>query len=96
MENSRNEYIAKAKENLELLNARIVNLEAMANEKSGEVRRELKATLSGIRDSKEQADRRLQELKLASKPAWEDIKHGVEQAWVSLSDSVDRAAARFK
>ncbi len=59
MTDARNEYISKVKENLDLLNARIVELEAKANEKTGEVRRELKAELGGIRESKGQAERRL-------------------------------------
>ena len=70
-------------------------LEAKANEKTGEVRRELKAKLSGLRESKDQAERRLDELRLASKPAWEDVKQGVEKAWHSLSDAIDRATERL-
>ena len=96
MTDARNEYISKAKENLDLLNARIVELEAEADKKTGEARREFKARLGGIRESKEQAERRLGELKLASKPAWEDVKQGVDQAGRSLSESIDRASERFK
>lgn len=96
MTDKRNEFIAKAKEELDLLNAKIVDLEAKANEKTGEVRRELKAKISGLRESKEQAERRLEDLRLASKPAWEDVKQGVEHAWKSLADSVERASERFQ
>jgi BMFP domain-containing protein YqiC len=96
MTDTRSEFISKTKENLDLLNARIVELEAKANEKTGEVRREFKAKISGLRESKAQADRRLEELRLASKPAWEDVKKGVEQAWHSLSDAVDSASSRFQ
>ena len=96
MRDTRSEYISKAKENLELINARIVELEAKANEKSGEARREFKAKLSGIRESRAQAKRRLAELRLASEPAWEDVKQGVERAWRSLSDAVDSASERFQ
>lgn len=96
MTDSRSEYISKAKENLDLLDARIVELEAKANKKTGEVGREFKAKLSGLRKSKDQAEQRLEELRLASKPAWEDVKQGVEKAWHSLSDAVDNASARFQ
>ena len=96
MTDTQNEYIAKAKENLDLLDAKIVELEAKANEKTGDVRREFKAKISGIRQSKDQAERRLEELRLASKPAWEDVKQGVEQAWSSLSKSIERASERFQ
>ena len=96
MTDKRSEYIAKAKEELDLINARIVKLEATVNEKTGEARREMKAKLGGIREAKEQAERRLEDLRLASKPAWEDVKQGVEHAWTSLSDSVDQASERFQ
>lgn len=96
MSDTRSEYIDKAKEELDLINARIVKLEATVNEKTGEARREMKTMLGGIRESRERAERRLEELRLASKPAWENVKYGVEHAWKSLSDSVDRASERFQ
>ena len=96
MTDARSEYLSKARENLDLLNARIVELEAKANKKSGEVRRELKAKLSGLRESTDPAERRLDELRLASEPAWDDVKQGVEKAWHSLSDAVDNATERFQ
>ena len=96
MTDTRNEYISRAKEKFNLLNARILELEAKANETSGELSRELKSKLSGIRESKDQAERRLDELRLASKPAWEDVKLGVERASNKLSDAVNRASERFQ
>jgi hypothetical protein len=96
MTNERGEYIAQAKEKLDLLNARIVELEAKANEKAGEVRREFKAKLTGIRELKDQADGRLERLRLTSQPAWEDAKRGAEQAWKSVADAVEKAKERFQ
>lgn len=96
MANERGEYIAQAREKLDLLNARIVELEAKANEKTGEVRREFKAKLSGIREANSQAERRLDELRLASKPAWEDANRGAEQAWKSVADAVKKTSERFQ
>jgi hypothetical protein len=96
MTDARSEYISRAKEKLDIIDAKLVELEAKANEKSGDARRELKDKLGGIRESKEKAERRLEELRRASKPAWEDVKLGVEQAWDSLSNAVERASERFK
>ena len=96
MTSTRNEYIAKARENLNLLNARILELEAKAKEKKGEVRREMDAKLDGIRETKEQAQRQLQELKMASEPAWEDVKQGADQAYQTLSEAIERARKRFQ
>ena len=95
MTDTRTEYIARTKENLDLINAKITELEAKANEKKGDVRREFKEALASIRQSKEQAESRLEELRLASKPAWNDVKQGVEQAQNALSQALHTAAERF-
>lgn len=96
MTDTRSEYISKAKENLDSIDARIVDLEAKAKKTTGVARREFEAKLSGIRESKDQMKRRIEELRLASKPAWEDLKHGTEKAWNSLSDAIDRAGERLQ
>lgn len=96
MNTTRNEFIAKAKKNLDTIDARLVELEAKARHKKGEANREIKTSIDEIRKSKDRAERRLEELKLASKPAWDDVKKGVEQAWKSLSNAVDSASARFQ
>ena len=95
MTDSRTEFISKAKENLDLIDAKIVELEAKANEKKGDLRRELDETLASIRHRKDQAKLRLEELRLASKPAWNDVKQGIEQAQSSLSQALRSAAERL-
>ena len=96
MTDERIEFIAKSREKLDLLNAKILDLEAKAYEKKGEAQRELKTKLNEIRQSRDKAEQRLQELRLASKPAWEDVKLGVEQAWKSVANAVDSASQRFQ
>ncbi len=92
----REDYIERAKEKLDLLNADLAKLEARANSATGAVKREIRSELDDIRKSKEDAETRLQELRSASDSAWEDLKAGAEQAWRSLSRSVEIASARFK
>lgn len=95
MTDERIEFIAKTREKLDLLNAKILDLESKAYEKKGAAQQELKSTLNDIRKSRDKAEKRLQELRLASKPAWEDVKHGVEEAWKSVASAVDSASQRF-
>ncbi len=45
---------------------------------------------------KSQVERRLDELRLASKPACEEVKQNVEKAWRSLSIAADKASDRFQ
>jgi hypothetical protein len=96
MTDTRSEYLAKAKENLELVSTRLVELEALAEKKSGDARRKFKANLRGIRESRDQAARRLDDLRLASQPAWEDGKEIVERDQASLSYAVDNARKKFQ
>ena len=96
MTDKRKEYMEKTKENLDVLNAKIAELEATASKKTGEARRDLRERLDEIRQSREKAEERLAELRQAAKPAWDDVKHGFEDAWQSLSKAVDRATDRFQ
>ena len=91
MTDKRNEYMERTKENLDVMNAKIAELEAIASKKTGEARRDLSERLDEIRQSREKAEKRLAELR-----AWDDVKHGFEDAWQSLSRAVDRATDRFQ
>ena len=95
MTDKRTEYMEKTKENLDLMNAKIAKLEAIAGKKTGEARRDLRERLDDIKQSREKAEKRLEELRESAKPAWDDMKHGFEDAWQSLSKAVDRATDRF-
>lgn len=96
MTDSKNAYLSDARYRLELISARIVALGAKADEKRGNEREELKATLNDLRASKDRAERQLQELRLASQPAWDRAKQGVEHACDSLIDAVKTARERFQ
>lgn len=91
----REDYIAEVKEKLDVLNARIAELEARANEKAGEARREFKARLSTLREANREAERKLEEARLASKEAWYEVRLGAEHAWKSLASAVERARHRL-
>jgi BMFP domain-containing protein YqiC len=95
MSHERQEYLAQLQEKLDVLSARIAELEAKANERSGDARRELKAKISTLRESGREAERRLEEVRLASKEALKDVKLGAEHAWKSLADAVESAGRRF-
>lgn len=96
MTDKRNEYMEKTQENLDVLNAKIAELEAIAKKKTGETRRDLSDRLDEIRKARQQAEQRLDELRQAAKPAWDDVKHGFEDAWHSVSKAVDSATDRFQ
>jgi uncharacterized coiled-coil protein SlyX len=55
----------------------------------------LNAKIKGL-EAKDKAEQRLQELRAASQPVWEDLKLGVEQAWKSVANAADSASKRFQ
>lgn len=95
MTDTKNEYISKAKEKLDLIDARIVDFDQKGNEKKGEVREEFEVMVKGIKESMSQMELRIEELHFASEPTWQDLKDGAEQAWISLSDAVKKAGERL-
>ena len=96
MTDNRNEFIERTKEKLDVLDARIEMIEAKANEKQGEARRELEDKLQEFRDAKSDLSDRLTELKNSGGDAWDEVKDGIEQSWNTLSASLERATARLQ
>jgi hypothetical protein len=96
MTDTKNEYITEAKKKLDALDERLIELETRAKSEQGIAQRELRSKLDAIRQSKLRMERRVEEMRLASKPAWEDVKQGAEEAWEALSHAVDKASARFQ
>jgi hypothetical protein len=97
MTETRHEYLSRAEEKLNTLTGRIVDLESKADQRSGDdAGREMRALIETIRNSRERAEHRLRELRLASQPAWEEVREGVEEAWRSLSRAIDKANERLK
>jgi hypothetical protein len=95
MTDGRNDYIETVEKKLEQVDVKIARLHAIADQKTGDANREIRAKLGTIRDARQRTNRQLEELRLASNPAWDDARLGVEHAWKSLSDSVNRTSERY-
>ena len=93
---SREDYIEKAKNQLDALNNKMDKLEAKADRLSGDAKAEIRQELDDLRASRAKVEEKLHELRSAGDAAWDDVKIGLEMAWKSLSESVDSATHRFK
>ena len=93
---SRDEYIEKAKSQLDALNNKLDKLEKKADQASGDTKAEIRRELDELQATRTKAQAKLRELRAASDGAWEDVKIGLEMAWKSFSQSIDSAAERFK
>lgn len=86
---SRDEYVAKLKERLDLWNARIAQFEKSANAAQSK-------QLAEYRARREKALYNLKLLEGASAAAWQDFTRGADEAWKLMQDAFDKAAAHFE
>ena len=93
---SREDYIEKAKNQLDALNNKLDKFEQKADRLSGDARADIYKELDDLRAARRRAEAKLHELQSAGDAAWDDVKAGLELAWQSVSESGESAAQRFK
>ena len=93
---TRDETIEKLKTSLDRLNLQIDRLEAKAAEASADAKLKYQDQLSSLRQRREEANSKLDELRSASSDAWADLREGAEKVWQETTQAVSAAAERFR
>lgn len=93
---SREEYINKLAAQLKEWSAKVDELESKANVAKADVKTEYERQIRQMKDKRDTAMQKLQELKGASTDAWDTLKAGSEAAWADLKNAVTAAKERFK
>ena len=93
---TKNEYIAKMKLQLDSWSAEIDALEAKANEVREDAKVKYAEQLAALRVKREEGEKKLEEMHLASESAWEQVKAESEKAWAAFKDSVQAFQAHYK
>lgn len=94
--NTREEYIQKLKSKLDEWNDDLATLETKAEKAEGDLKKEYSKQIEAIKERRQEAMRKLDELRSASEDAWEDLKEGIETSWEAMGKAVKEAVARFK
>lgn len=94
--NMKETYRQKLQAQLDQWSAEIDKIKAKADKADADVKLEYYEEIEDLRVKQQAATDKLADLVDASDDAWEDLKAGVEIAWTSLGDAIDRAATRFK
>jgi uncharacterized protein YhaN len=89
-------YQQKLQAQLDEWGAEIDKLKAKADKAEADAKLEYYEQIEDMRVKQETAKDKLAELTAASDDAWEDLKAGVEGAWLALGDAVGNATSRFK
>lgn len=93
--NAKEAYQKKMEARLAELDAEIDRLKARAKAAEADAQLEYTRDLSELRQHRDEAIRKLEQLRSASDDAVDDFVAGVENAWKELKDAVGRASSRF-
>lgn len=89
-------YLKKLEAQLEEWDAEIDRLRAKAKSARADAQLAYEKQLNELRAKRKQAVDRMEELRHASEGAWRDMKAGLDAAWSSLHDALNKARARFR
>ncbi len=88
-------YQQKVQAQLDEWSAEIDKLRAKADKADADAQIALNREIDDLRDKKNQAREKLDELSEASEGAWEDLKTGIESASNQLGQALRSAQSRF-
>lgn len=88
-------YEKKLQSQLDEWSADIDKLKAKVDSAGADAKLEYYKQIEELRSMKDEAGKKLDELKEAGEGAWEDLKAGMDSAWDSLSSSIKSATSRF-
>ncbi len=91
----REEYIDKLAAQLKEWSAKIDELESKARVAKVDVKTEYEKQIGQLKDKRESAMTKFQELKGASGEAWDTLKAGAESAWAEMKHAVTAAKEKF-
>ncbi|MGB7241323.1 MAG: hypothetical protein WBC93_04450 [Sulfitobacter sp.] len=92
---TQHDFTAKGKARLDKWDAQIAEAEARMERAEADARLEIQKQLDDMRNARNEAQKRLQELQATGEAAWGDVRKGAERAWTQLEKSFETAAARF-
>jgi DNA repair ATPase RecN len=93
---SREEFVLKLKEKIDLWNADLNKLQARADQASAEARIKYQQQIEDLQEKRQELEGKMAQLRGAGEGAWEDVKSGMEIAWSSMSEALSSALQRFK
>jgi uncharacterized coiled-coil DUF342 family protein len=93
---SREEYIDQLAAQLKEWSAKIVELESKTRTAKADVKTSYENQIRQLKDKRDAAMQKLQELKGASSDAWDTLRAGAETSWADLKKAVTAAADKFK
>jgi predicted nucleic acid-binding Zn-ribbon protein len=93
---SREEYIDRLAAQLKEWSAKIDELETKARAATSDAKISYETQIAQLKAQRDDAMKKLQDLKGASSEAWDVLKAGAESAWAEMKNAVAAAKEKFK
>ena len=93
---SREEHIDQLAAQLKEWSGKINELETKARAAKADAKTNYENQIRQLKDKRDAAMKKLQELKGASTEAWDILKAGAEKSWADLKNAVTAATEKFK
>ncbi len=92
----REEYIDKLAAQLKEWSVKIDELEARARSPKADMKTEYEKQIGQLKEKRDEATKKFQELKGSSAQAWDTLKSGAESAWTEMKNALTTAKEKFK
>ena len=93
---AKQDFQQKLETQLKEWDAKLDDLKAKALETKAGIRADYEKQLEVLAGKRAAAQAKMQELRLRTEDAWEDLKGGTEKAWDEMRKALDQIASRFK
>lgn len=93
---TRHAFIENLKHQLDEWDADLAELETKAASAKEELKAGYQHDLAALRQQRDEAMRKLNELRATTGDAWEDLKQGAETAWSDLKSAFAKACGKLQ
>ena len=92
----KDQYVQKLHSKLDEWSAEIDKMKAEADKAGAESRIEYQNQIKNLQQKRQEAEKKVDELRSAGGGAWEDLKAGVQLSWEAMEEAVKSARSKFK
>ncbi|WP_071672600.1 sll1863 family stress response protein [Nioella nitratireducens] len=92
---NQDEFVAKAKEQLDVWNAEVKKMQAEAEKMQAQGQAKLKEQLAQVEEQRKQVQSQLEKASEANVQAWSDLQSGAKDAWSAMEKSMTEARKRY-
>ena len=93
---TRDEYVEKMKNQLDVWNAELAKWEAKAKAAQDEMKPQVEKQVALIQQHRDNAMYQMKQMQMAAGDAWVDLAKGMDEAWASMRDAFEKATTHFK